>query len=158
VDFSVSVTCAVTARMNVPGSALLVEKTFEAPEEFSDTFIAKMLAEAESTRSSDETELKRIEAVGNAKALISEAEGKLKVVPDARLSEAIAALGLALASGDDSKIREGSDALAAAITAPTFGSFDFGNFFGTPKRPTTAKATPAIRPAHSNSGTSAEAR
>src|SRR6266487_1062547 len=34
----------------------------------------------------------------------------------------------------------------AAITAPTFGSFDFGNFFGTPKRPTTAKATPAVQP------------
>jgi hypothetical protein len=39
-----------------------------------------MLAEAESPRSSDETELKRIEAVGNAKALITEAEGKLKIL------------------------------------------------------------------------------
>jgi hypothetical protein len=151
VDFSVSVTGTVTARMSVVGSDLSVKENFEPSEELSDTFIAKMLAEAESTRSADEAELKRVEAVSRAKKLIAQAEEKLKLGPDARLSELIAELGLALASGDDGRIRERSDALAAVIAPMAFGGFDFSDLFGTSRVPARSgvvrKGAPVAPPA-----------
>lgn len=135
IEFSVDATCAVTARASVQGSQLSAEKTFESPEELSDIFIAKLLGGAESSRAADEANIRQIEATNRAKGLIAQAEESLRQGSNAHLSEAVAALGLALSSNDNNNIREKSDALELLLPKfSLFGSgFDFGDFFQTPR-------------------------
>jgi hypothetical protein len=146
VEFDVSATCAVTARASIGGSQLAAEKTFQPPEELSDGFIAQVLADADSSRAADEAELARLEATNSAKHLIAQAEGQLKQGPNSKLSAAIADLGLALASGDSSAIREKSGELRSSLVTLDFGSIDFGALFGksrAPVRGTPNRAKPA---------------
>lgn len=151
IEFEVSATCAVTARAILEGSQLTAEKTFDPPGELSDDFIAQWLAKAELARLEDEKELSRVEATGRAKSLIAQAEERLRQSPNAKLSESIAALGLALGSGDGKAIREKSEALAASLATQTFGGmFDFSDIFGIPRagaKPTVARAKQVSRPA-----------
>jgi hypothetical protein len=149
IEVSVDVSCAIIARASLTGSSLSVEKTFESPEELSDSFIAKVIANAESNRAIDEVELRRVEATTRAKNLITQAEEQLSHGANAKLSEGVAALGLALASGDSKTIREKSDTLQGVLkTAPLFSGFsgfDFNDIFGTQRvsaRPSPRKATP----------------
>ncbi len=87
IEFSVSATCAVTARASLQGSELAIEKTFEPSEELSDDFIKRLLADAESNRAGDDAEIARIEAVNRAKSLIAQAEERLSRGADPKLSE-----------------------------------------------------------------------
>jgi hypothetical protein len=137
----------VTARASLIGSQLSAEQIFEPPQELSDAFISKVLADAESNRAADEAELLRTEATNRAKGLIAQAEEQLSHGANAKLSETVAALGLALASGDSNSIREKSDTLQGLIPAASlfsgasvFSGFDLGDIFGTTRAP--AKAAP----------------
>lgn len=138
VEFSVDKTCTITARANLEDSELSSQQTFEPPQEFSDSFIAKILADAELTRTADEASVRQIEVTNRANRLIAQAEERLKLGNNASLSKAIAALGLALASGDNDSIREKSDTLATLLPATSLNNFDdfFASIFGqTPKQP-----------------------
>jgi hypothetical protein len=151
IEFSVDAACAVTARASLTGSNLSAEKTFEPPEELSPSFIAKMLASAELHRALDEADLLRAETTNRAKGLIEQAEAQLSLGFNAKLSEGVAALGLALASGDSQGIRERSDALAGLLPrAQEFPVFDFGDIFGGQRvaaKPSARGPSPASRPA-----------
>ena len=109
VEFSVDKTCIISARAILEGSELSSKQKIEPPQELSDSFIAKMLANAESTRTDDESSVRQIEATNRANRLIAQAEERLKLGSNASMSKAIAALGLALASGESEEIREKSD-------------------------------------------------
>jgi hypothetical protein len=144
VEFSVDKTCSVRARASLQGANLSAEQAFHPPQGLSDEFIAKALADAESSRATDEAELLQAEATNRAKNLVAKAEERLGSGPDAKLSEAVAALGLALASGDSSSIREKSDALEGFVSkASLFGpgsvGFDFADIFGSLTTPLPAK-------------------
>ncbi len=142
VEFSVDSTCAVTARASLLGSRLSAEQRFELPEELSDGFIAKVLADAESGRASDEAELHRTEATNRAKGLVAKAEEQLSHGANAKLSESVAALGLALAAGDSNRIREKSDTLEGVLSkAAVFSGFHFSDLFGTAR----SSSKPAAR-------------
>jgi hypothetical protein len=151
VEFSVAPTCAVTARATLRGSQLHAEQTFQPPEPLSDDFIAKLLTNAESSRAADEADLRRIELTNSARGLIREAERQLKQGPNAKLSEAIAALGLALSSGNTKKMREKTDALNLALE-PHPSPFNFSHsspfnvvfedLFGAATRKPAANTTP----------------
>jgi len=147
VEFDVGATCVVTARASLLGSQLVAEKTFRPPGELSDGFIAQVLAKAESNRAADEAELARAEATNSAKMLIDQAEQQLKQGSNAKLSEAIAALGLALASGDSSAIREKSGELSRFLAPLSFDAIDFGALFGKPRAPA-SRAPSGTKPAH----------
>lgn len=54
VEFSVGTTCSVIARASVQGAGLSGEKTFDPPQDLSEEFVAKALADAESSREADE--------------------------------------------------------------------------------------------------------
>lgn len=149
IEFSVGATCTVTARASLQGSDLSIEETFEPSEELTDGFINRVLADAESNRAEDDAELARIEAVSRAKGLIDQAEKRLSGGADAKLSELVAKLGLALASGDSTGIREKSDALAGNIALSSLGGIDFSQLFGTTKtttRPAARRTPPAAKP------------
>lgn len=142
VEFSVDTTCSVTARATLKGAGLVAEQKFAPPAVLSKEFIAKRLADAEANRAKDETELLRIEATNRAKSLIDQAERELQKGSNALLSQAVATVGLALASGDGNDIREKSDALASRLgEINTFGAFDLSDFFGiaATRAPKTAK-------------------
>ena len=90
-----------------------------------------------------------VKPTNRAKSLIAKAEERLGRGPDARLSEAVAAIGLALASGDSSNIREKGDVLESLVSRASFfgpgsAGFDFGDLFGTLATP--AKAKPRTSP------------
>lgn len=123
IEFSVDKTCVITARAILEGSELSAEQTFAPSQELSDSFIAKILADAESTRTDDEATVRQIEATNRANKLIARAEEQIKVSRNNRLSEAIAALGLALASGESDRIREQSDALENILPPSTYDFF-----------------------------------
>jgi len=152
IEFDVSATCAVNVRAGLQGSQLAAEETFDPPENLSDSFIAQALAAAASSRAADEIELARLEATSRAKDLIARAEQQLRDGPDAKLSGAVAALGLALSSGDSTAIRGKSDVLDSLLSALQFGAFDFSDIFGQPRarvrtaplrpNPVTPPATP----------------
>lgn len=149
IEVSVDASCAITARASLTGSSLAVEKNFGSPEELSDSLIAKVIANAESNRAIDEVELRRVEATTRAKNLVTQAEEQLSYGANAKLSEGVAALGLALASGDSKTIREKSDTLQGVLKTASpfsgFSGFDFNDIFGTqraPARPVPRKATP----------------
>ncbi|HXM63625.1 MAG TPA: Hsp70 family protein [Terriglobales bacterium] len=139
VEFAVDTSCTVTARANVEGMQQSAQEIFAPPIELSESFIAEMLAKAESSRPADEAELQTVEDTNKAKDLIERAEKKLAQGGDTKLDEAVAALGLALASGNNGAIREKSDALAGLLPAPTtdfssiFGTDFFGPMFASPK-------------------------
>lgn len=127
VEFSVDKTCIVTARAILNGSELSAEQIFTPSQELSDSFISDMLAYASSTQTNDEATVRQIEATNRANQLIARAEQLLKLRKNTSISEAIAALGLALASGESDQIREQSDALENVL--PSFDDF-FGEIFG----------------------------
>jgi len=132
VEFSVDKSCAIVAKANVKGTAISTEQALSPPEDLSDVFISKALAAAESTQENDEAEILRIEAVSRANNLIVQAEERLKSGSNNKLSEAVAALGLALASEDSDNIREKSDLLDSALKPSLdniFSSIDFDSFF-----------------------------
>jgi hypothetical protein len=141
VEFSVTNDCTVTACASLKGSESKVQQVFPPPADLSDTFIAKMLADAESSQAADDSEIRRIEAVNQANSLIKKAEERLAAGSDSKLSEAVAALGLALASGDSDQIRDKCDLLSSKLT-PNFDDIfsNYGNIFGTP-----APARPSTR-------------
>lgn len=143
VEFSVDQTCNVSARASVKGAEASVEQTFKPPQDMSEEFIAKVLSDAESTRANDDAEIRQIEAVNRANSLIGKAEERLSGSPDSQLSEAVATLGLALASGDSESIREKSDALESVLT-PNFSDIfsSFGDIFGTTVQSRPRHATP----------------
>jgi hypothetical protein len=151
VEFSVDQSCAVTVKASVIGGPNSNEQTFAPLQDLSEGFIAKVLAAADSTRESDEAALRQIEAVNRANTLISKAEEQLKTAANSKLSQAIADLGLALASGDSDAIREKSDVLNSAITTPSFNDIfgSFGDIFRTStanrESPLTRKSEPAPR-------------
>lgn len=155
VEFSVSNTCAVTARAGLQGSQISVEETFEPAQALSDDLIKRTLADAESSRAGDEAELAQIEATDRARDLIAQAEGRLSQAPDANLSKLVADLGLALASGDSSSIRDKAESLANNLSLSALGGLDFSAIFGTPKR---ATKPAGHKPAQPSTATSAERR
>jgi molecular chaperone DnaK len=57
VEFSVDASCAIIARASLQGAQVFAEETFQPPDELSEEFIAKALADAESSRAADEAEL-----------------------------------------------------------------------------------------------------
>jgi len=130
-EFSVDKTCTITARAILEGSELSSEQTFAPPQELSDSFIANIIANAELTRTDDEIMVRQIEAKNRADKLIARAEEQLKLSSNVSLSQAIAALGLALAAGASDQIREKSDALEALLP-PLLTEFNdlFASMFG----------------------------
>jgi hypothetical protein len=144
VEFSVDKTCTITARAILEGSELSSQQIFNPPQELSDSLIAKILADAELLRTDDEASVRQIEATNRANRLIAQAEERLKLGSNDSLSEAIAALGLALASGESDRIREKCDSLAALLPATPLNNFDdlFSSIFGqTIKQPNHAFST-----------------
>ena len=133
VEFSVNQDCSVIARASVQGSEVCAEATFAPPSSFSQEFIDKLIAEAESTHEEDESKLRQIEAVSRANRLIKRAEERLVSSPNKNLNSAIAELGLALASDDADTIREKADALEQSLSSSSalFGDI-FGSYFSTP--------------------------
>jgi hypothetical protein len=131
IEFAVDPTCAVTARATLQDSEVSAQERFELPVELSDEFIARALANAESSRQADETELFQIEATNRAKTLIEQAERRLERSPNEKLSEAVAAVGLALASKNSAKIREEGDGLERLLKPPGAAPFSdiFADFF-----------------------------
>jgi hypothetical protein len=134
IEFSVSSTCAVTIRGSVQGAEPFAEMALDPPSDLSEGFVANKLSEAELNRAADEAEVSKIEATKRAKALIAQAEQRLRATSNDRLSSAVADLGLALASKDSRGIREKGDALAAILERVNSDFSDiFGSFFGTVK-------------------------
>jgi hypothetical protein len=131
VEFSVDKNCTMITRAILEGSKLSSEQTFTPPQEFSDSFISKMLADAELNQADDEKLVRQIEATNQANRLIAQAEEQLKIGSNTRLSEAVAVLGLALASGESDRIREKSDALANMLSPfiNPLGDDLFASFF-----------------------------
>lgn len=109
------------------------EASFAPPSEFSQEFVNKLLAGAESTHADDEARLRLIEAVSLANSLIKKAEERLASGPNKNLNSAIAELGLALASDDADTIREKADALKQSLSPSSdlFGDI-FDSFLSTP--------------------------
>src|ERR1700682_944106 len=149
VEFSVDTNCAVTAKATLKGGKLSAERKFRAPN-LSREFIDKKLAEAEKSRIADEAELAELQTADRAKALIAQAEERLKTGPNNELSESVAALGLALSAGNKEEIRKKVEALEELVApssffSPSFTRDVFGDLFetsrGTPKR----RPTPAAQ-------------
>lgn len=112
---TINETCAFTVRASIEDSKLSVEEKFNPPNEFTDEFVAKIIALAGANRASDEASLRLIEATNYANALIARAEERLRVKPDNRISDGIAGLGLALEAENAERIREHSTALQAVL-------------------------------------------
>lgn len=134
VEFSVDKSCTVTVNASIDGDIQSEVQTLKPSQKLTKSFIANAIADAESMRDADNATVRQIEAVNRAKNLISKAEERLKSGPNEKLSEAVAALGLALASGDSDNIRIKSDELNTIMTSDFYdfsGLFD--NFFSTKK-------------------------
>lgn len=155
VEFAIDEYCTVTAVASIQGAKLRAEQVFRPPLALSDDVVARLLAEASAEGDADEATLQQVEATNRAGTLIARAEAKLERGPDSKLSEAVAALGLALASGDSKAIREKSDALEGHLSPPVdFPADLFGQFFGAPLGPSAQKrpsgsTTPSRRTAPS---------
>lgn len=144
IEFSVDQVCLVTARATIKGSELFSEQMFSPIQNLTEDYIAKVLSDAELSRESDDESVRKIEAVNRANTLIAKAEEKLKISSNSKLSEAIAALGLALASGDSESIREKSDLLDEALTPNINDLFaSFNNIFATTTKQNQNSTTPA---------------
>ncbi|HEY2361890.1 MAG TPA: Hsp70 family protein [Candidatus Angelobacter sp.] len=145
VEFSLDKTCALTARATLKGTQLAAEEGFSAPD-LSDDFVKKVLAEAEASRESDEWELARREVKGRAQMLLGEAEERLRAGPNAKLSEAVAALGLAMSSDKDQEIKERTEGLTSILHPPDFSNFSgiFSSMFDTRKPRPTHKTQPVV--------------
>jgi hypothetical protein len=155
VEFAIDEYCTVTAVASIQGSKLRAEQVFRPPLALSDDVVARLLAEARAEGGADEATLQQVKATTRAGTLIARAEAKLERGPDSKLSEAVAVLGLALASGDSKAIREKSDALEGPLSPPADFSADlFGEFFGARLGPSAQKrpsgsTTPSRRTAPS---------
>jgi hypothetical protein len=125
IEFSVDKTCRVTVKAIVDDEVKLESQVLKPSRALSKSFIENTLELADSMSEEDAAVVRNIEAVNRAKELIAKAEEKLKSGPNQKLSEAVAALGLALASEDSEDIRIKSDDLNTQLT--TF--FDFSNIF-----------------------------
>ena len=145
-EFSVDKNCTIVAKAAVEGLPLSAKQSFEIPVDLSTEQVAKILADAEGSRNSDEQELLRIEAINRARILIGQAERKLRNGPNTQLSEAVAAVGLALASGDTKQIREKSNLLEALTAVPSSFEDIFKDLFSKPSFPAQKKAA-ATKPA-----------
>src|SRR5207302_9015295 len=73
IEFSVDTTCSVVARASVKGAEVSAEETLHPPQDLTDDFVAKYLADAESSRGADESELLQVEATNRARGLIAKA-------------------------------------------------------------------------------------
>jgi len=149
VEFAVDKRCAVKVTASVDGTSLRAEKTFRPPADFDDSSIEQVLAQAEASRTADEEALLAIEAMNRANSLVSEAQMRLAATADSKVNAALAALGLAIASGDNEAIRARSDELETALrpNAGVFGGASdvndlFGTFFGTAAPPIRSKPAP----------------
>ncbi|MEN6430414.1 MAG: Hsp70 family protein [Coriobacteriales bacterium] len=135
VTFSVDTYCAVTVTATVEGTDVAAEKTFRPPADFDTSAIADILADAAANREADEAKLQMIEATNRAKRIIARAEAQLAQRPAPDLDKALAALGIALDSGDSEQIRARADiadqelSKAADPFGNTYGDL-FGMFFG----------------------------
>ncbi len=143
IEFSVDQICVVTARATLKGSELFAEQIFSPTQNLTEDYIAKVLEDAESSRMSDDESVRKIEAVNRANTLIAKAEEKLKIGSNSKISEAIANLGLALASGDSESIREKSDILDEAL-APNISDLfsSFNDIFATTTKQTQNRSIP----------------
>ncbi|MGB9254076.1 MAG: Hsp70 family protein [Candidatus Korobacteraceae bacterium] len=139
VTFSVDKHCIITAEARLDGSELSATKQFEVPFDLSEEKIAEAIARAEANRSADERETLRVEVTNRAKDILQKAEERLTGGPNPKLSEAIAELGLALASDDSEQIRLKTDTLQSMLAAPGFDFFSdpsiFKNVFNVPRSP-----------------------
>jgi hypothetical protein len=142
IEFSVDQTCVVTARATLKGSEIFAENIF-APQNLTEDYISEVLQDAESSRISDDESVRKIEAINRANTLIAKAEEKLKTGSNSKLSEAIATLGLALASGDSEGIREKSDLLDEALSPNISDLFSsFNDIFATTTKQTQNHSLP----------------
>jgi hypothetical protein len=142
VEFSLDKTCAVTARATVKGTQLTAEEKFHAPD-LSDEFLKKVLAEAEASRESDELELARREVKGRAQTLLGEAEELLRSGPNQRLSEAVAALGLAMSTDNDHEMKKRTLELDSILHVPDFSDL-FSDMFNAQKTRPLSKPAPVV--------------
>ena len=160
VEFTVDKHCFVKARASLKGggalkeSQLFVEQTFPPPDRMSLEFVKAKLAEAESSRATDEAERQKVEAVNQARSKIDQAEQQLQKAPSGALSKLVAELGLALQSSDTEEIKKRTAGLDAQIqrnSGSLFGVFDLDSWFGTPKpvaqRPVVSTPQPQPKPA-----------
>jgi hypothetical protein len=144
VEFSVDAACVVTARASLQGFDIAAEQTLKPPLDLDPEMVARTLADAEAAREADELSLRFAEASNRARSLLHRAEQKLKAGPNKEISEAIAALGLALSDNNPDAIREKSDSVESLISRPSAEldfSTIFSDFFGAPTR--TARPRPA---------------
>lgn len=123
VAFSVDTQFTICAEAKLDGSEISARETFTIPFELSPDKVQEIIAKDESNRASDEQQLLGIEATNRAKNIIGRAEEKLKAGPNSKLSDAIAALGLALASEDSEQIRSRSDVLESLVGPAAFNTF-----------------------------------
>ena len=161
VSFQIDETCAVTATATIAGSQVRAEEIFQPPMELSSETIARLIAEAAARRVEDEAALHQIEATNRATNLLAKAEAALKDGPNGPLGAAVAALGLALDSGDVESIRRLADALNEKLAAPVdFPPDMFASLFGAPFGPSPAKRTsgPRVSPRRPGSSVALEAQ
>jgi hypothetical protein len=133
VEFSVDTACVVKARAAISGSDIVAEGTFKSPIDLDAETISKVLGEAQKAQEADGVALRLAEGSIRAERLIGQAEEKLKAGPNKDISEAIAALGLALAENTPDAIREKSDVIESLLSkplAPVDFSDIFSQFFG----------------------------
>jgi hypothetical protein len=139
VTFSVDNYCVITAEARLDGSELRAKQQFEIPFDLSEKRIAEAIASAETIREADERETLRVEATNRAKNILAQAEEKLIAGPNVQLSEAVAELGLALASDDSEQIRLKTDTLQSLLVTPGFDLLSdpdlFRNIFSVPRPP-----------------------
>jgi len=150
VEFSIDTACMLTARAAVEGSGIVAEGMFKPPLDLDAEAVAKVLDEAQKAQEADELALRLAEVSIRANGLIGQAEEKLKGGPNKDISEAVAALGLALAENNPDAIRERSDVIESLIpklSARADFSEIFSQFFGsgTPSPSTARSAAPPRR-------------
>lgn len=144
VSYSVDRTCTINVRTTIDGTEIKVEQKLN-PENLDDELIARLLRQAEDRKDTDEGKLRNLEAINRANSLIAQAQERLRRANDAQLNSAVAALGLALQSGDADDIRSKADVLSSLITPsfdPSLFNFDFGAFRASQKKSSTKTAAP----------------
>lgn len=133
IEFAVDSSCSVAVTATVEGTDISGSETFQPPETLTNDFIERALADVASSREADEAALRTIEATNRAKDALASAEEKLASRPDYRIDEAVAALGLALASGDSRAIRDRTDNLLLLLSrmADPFGEASVNDLLDT---------------------------
>lgn len=147
IEFSVEPTCEVIARATIQGTTFIEKQAFQAPD-LTEEFLKKTLSDADANRESDELEVSRQEIRQKATGLLDEAEKRLAAGPNNALSEAIAALGLAMSSGIDDEIKRRSENLSSLLASNIFSSgSDFRDIFSAYFNPSQTKPTSNKKPA-----------